>query len=152
MFKAVGSRPMDIWRHEPSNFLPDLAHSLPSIVMRRLTFAAGEVIYRSGDPPEIAYLVLDGEVETSRGPIVVSSGKGTIIGFSGLFQRPYGSTATARSDTSVLAFSRRELKALIYSNPDEAAKILDAMIELFGRVAAELERFADDAHPPPASE
>ena len=119
--------------------------------MRRLIFAAGETLYQGGDPPETAYLVLEGEVETSRGPVVVTSGKGTIIGFSGLFQRPYGSTATARTDTSVLAFSRRELKALIYSNPDEAAKILDAMIDLFGRVAAELERLADGAPSPPTS-
>lgn len=119
--------------------------------MHRLTFSAGEEIYKTGDAADAAFLILDGQVTTARGPVVISSGKGAIIGFSGLFNRPYGSTATAVTDTAVLVFSRRELKALIYSNPDEAARIIDGMIELFGRVADELERLAEhpDEHPRP---
>lgn len=111
--------------------------------MYRLKFAAGDLLYKSGDAADTAFLILEGEVTTTRGVVTISNGKGTIIGFSGLFNRPYGATATAVSDTAVLVFSRRELKALIYSNPDEAARIIDGMIELFGRVASELERLAD---------
>jgi cAMP-binding proteins - catabolite gene activator and regulatory subunit of cAMP-dependent protein kinases len=111
--------------------------------MYRLTFSAGDVLYKSGDAADTAYLILEGEVRTTRGVVTITNGKGTTIGFSGLFNRPYGSTAIAVSDTAVLVFSRRELKALIYSNPDEAARIIDGMIELFGRVANELERLAE---------
>lgn len=111
--------------------------------MYRLNFKAGQLIYQAGHAAEAAYLILEGEVTTTRGPAIIASGKGTIIGFSGLFNRPYGSTATAVTDCAVLVFSRRELKALIYSNPDEAARIIEGMIELFGRVAQELERLAD---------
>lgn len=111
--------------------------------MQRMSFAAGDELYRAGDSSSTAFMILDGEVATVRGQITVASGKGTIIGFSGLFNRPYGSTAIAATDCVVLAFSRRELKALIYANPDEAVRIIDGMIELFGRVALELERRAD---------
>lgn len=113
--------------------------------MYRLNFKAGQQLYEAGHTADAAYLILEGEVATTRGLATVSSGKGTIIGFSGLFNRPYGATATAVTDSAVLVFSRRELKALIYSNPDEAARVIDGMIELFGRVAQELERIADSA-------
>jgi CRP-like cAMP-binding protein len=112
--------------------------------MHRISARAGETIYRLGEASDLAYLLLSGEVATVRGDTAVTSGKGTLIGFSGLFDRPYGSTATAASDCTLLAFSRRELKALLRSSPEEAEQIVNAMIDLLGRVAAELERKSAD--------
>jgi CRP-like cAMP-binding protein len=110
--------------------------------MHRITIFQGGTIYREGEAAEAAYLILSGEVETARGSVRVKSGKGSLIGFAGLFDRPYGSTAVALSDCMLVCFSRRELRALIRSNPDEAVRILDGMIQLLGRVANELERQA----------
>jgi CRP-like cAMP-binding protein len=110
--------------------------------MHRISAAAGDVIYRMGEASDTAYLILSGEVATVRGETTVTSGKGTLIGFSGLFNRPYGSTATATTASTMVAFSRKELRALIHSSPEESVQIVEAMIDLLGRVAAELERLS----------
>ena len=48
--------------------------------------------------------------------------------------------ATALGDASLLAFSRKELRALIRTDPYEAIKIVEAIIAVLGRVSEELER------------
>ncbi|MFO1153657.1 MAG: cyclic nucleotide-binding domain-containing protein [Rhodospirillales bacterium] len=111
--------------------------------MHRLSVAPGEVIYRMGEASERAFVVLSGEVATVRGETTVTSGKGALIGFSGLFNRPYGATATALTASTVLVFSRKELRALIRSSPDESTQIIEAIIDVLGRVASELERLSD---------
>ena len=89
------------------------------VAMHRLSVAAGETIYRMGEESDAAFLILSGEVATVRRETTVTSGKGALIGFSGLFDRPYGATATAVSACTLVVFSRKELRALIRSNPDE---------------------------------
>lgn len=109
-------------------------------------------IYDKGDASETAYLILSGEVALDRIGVTIVVRTGALIGFSGLFNRPYGSTATTRSETTLLAFSRRELRALIRSNPDEALRIVEAMVDLLGQVAEALENkaaSADAADVPP---
>lgn len=110
--------------------------------MHRMSVAAGATIYRLGDASDKAYLILAGEAVTERNDVTVPSGKGALIGFSGLFDRPYGATARALTDCTLLVFSRRELRALIRSNPEESEQIIEAMLDMIGRVAAELEHKA----------
>ncbi len=103
--------------------------------MRQMTVRAGDILYRQGEPSETAYLILTGEAETVRGGVPVISAKGALLGFSALFQRPYGSTCRIVSDATLLVFTRRELRALIRSNPEQALSIVEAMIDMLGHVA-----------------
>lgn len=111
--------------------------------MHRLTLSPGTTIYAKGEAAQTAYLILEGTVTMERGGLRVTAEKSALIGFSGLFDRPYGSTAVAHSDCTLLAFSRRELRNLIHSNPGEAMAIIDGMLNLLGRVADALEQRAD---------
>jgi CRP-like cAMP-binding protein len=113
--------------------------------MHRMSVGPGEIIYRMGQASEAAYMILSGEVATVRGETTVKSGKGALIGFSGLFNRPYGATATALTASTVLVFTRKELRALIRSNPEDSVQIIEAMVDLLGRVASELERLSDSS-------
>jgi CRP-like cAMP-binding protein len=110
--------------------------------MHRIAVAAGETLYREREQSNQAYLVLSGEMSLEHAGTAIPAGPGDLIGFSGLFDRPYGATATAVGSCAVLAFSRKELRSRLYSNPDEAITVIDAMIQLLGRVADALERKA----------
>lgn len=111
--------------------------------MHRVTLAEGDVLYREGESGTLVYLVLDGEIAMERRGVVVKAGKDTLVGASALVGRPYGSTALgAPRGTSVLAFTRKELKAMIRSDPDHAVKIIDALIALIGTVNEAVERDA----------
>ena len=119
--------------------------------MHRVTVHAGDVIYRQGEASASAYMILSGEIGMERGDITIPSGPGELIGFSVLFDRPYGSTATALGDATLLAFSRKELRTLIRTDPYEAIKIVEAIIAVLGRVSEELERRNPSGSPgPPA--
>lgn len=108
--------------------------------MKRLTVAADEIIYRQGEAAEHAYLLLEGEVLMERGGIEVRVKPRSLLGFSGLFGRPYGSTTRAVVACSVVEFTRKELRALVRSNPEEALQLIEAMMDLLGQVSEALER------------
>lgn len=104
--------------------------------MHRVTIAAGETIYQQGQSWEYAFLVLSGEVAMERDGVRLGSGKDTVIGFSSLVGQPYGSTATATDTSSLLAFTRKELREVIRSDPDRALSIIDGIINLVHRMNA----------------
>jgi len=119
--------------------------------MHRISHAAGETIYRQGETSHSAYLVLSGRVAMTRSQVVTHAEKGAVVGFSGLFNRPYGSSAVAATDCTLLVFSRKELKALIRSNPVEADSIIEGIITVLGEVAASLEARASELSPESAT-
>lgn len=107
--------------------------------MHRLTIATGETLYQEGEPAKASYLILSGEIAMERRKVSVTVGKGAIVGFSELGGHPYRSTAVAHTDATLLAFRRKELQAIIRSNPDQAMEIIDGIIELFGKVVDAME-------------
>jgi CRP-like cAMP-binding protein len=104
--------------------------------MHLLTVSAGDAVYREGERGSGTFLVKSGEVVMEHQGVIVAAGPGDLIGFSALIDRPYGTTARARTDCSLLVFTRVELRALIRTNPDEALRIIDGMIAMVGRVNA----------------
>jgi len=102
--------------------------------MHRISVAAGDVLYRKGDTAEYAYLLLSGNIAMEREGTALAAEVGTVIGLSALLQLPYGATARASDPVDVLAFTRRELRGLIRSDPDRALKIIDGMINLIVKI------------------
>lgn len=102
--------------------------------MHRVSLAAGGVIYSEGQLGTEAFLVLSGEVAMDHQGVALTAGAGTVIGLSALANRPYGTTATARDNSDLLAFTRRELRGMIRSDPDRAMIIIDGIIDLLGRL------------------
>jgi CRP-like cAMP-binding protein len=111
--------------------------------MHRVSLRAGETLYREGDPAEYAYLILDGEMKMLRMGFPLAASRGSVIGFAGLTGTTYGSTATAPARCDLLAFTRRELRGIIRSDPDRALEIIDGIIDLIYKLNA-----ADDATSP----
>jgi CRP-like cAMP-binding protein len=102
--------------------------------MHRISLAAGDVVYAEGETGTDAYLVLSGEVAMDRQGMALAAEAGSVIGLSALVNRPYGATATARQKSDLLAFTRRELRGMIRSDPDRAMMIIDAIIDLLARL------------------
>ena len=108
--------------------------------MHRVRLADGDTLYREGDPAAQAYVILSGRIAMRRADADIHADKGAVLGVSALVGRPYGSTARAVGLTDVLAFSRRELQAMIRSDPDRALPIIDAIIDLVAKMHEVFER------------
>ncbi len=113
--------------------------------MHRISLAEGDVLYREGDPGEVAFYILEGHIATERHGKAAHAGAGALIGLSALVGRPYAATARADQPSDVLAFTRRELRSIFRSDPDRALAIIDALIDLLGQINT-LEKEA----PPPS--
>lgn len=104
--------------------------------MHRISLAEGDILYREGERAELAYLILAGEMAMDRRGVTLGTGKGAVIGFSALVDRPYGATARAAGSAEVLAFTRKELRSMLRSDPDRALLIIDGIIDLVGKINA----------------
>lgn len=102
--------------------------------VRALDLAAGELLFRAGEPGEALFIVLDGEVElfirdTAGQRIVLTiAGPGQLFGELALLDRgPRTATAEALTDTQLLSLSRDDLIDLFQKTPTAALHLLAGM-------------------------
>lgn len=104
--------------------------------------AAGDVIFREGDPGEIAYVVTEGDVDLSIGGVhldVVESGG--IFGEMTLVDHKVRSaTATARTDCKIVPVDQRRFLYLVQNTPFFAIEVMQTMAERLRRMDARVER------------
>jgi CRP-like cAMP-binding protein len=87
---------------------------------------AGKVIFSEGDPADVMYFILAGEVDLSLGgePFGVE-GAGSMFGETALLGTGSRSgTATARTDVRLARVDREQLKELMGSNTDFALHVM----------------------------
>jgi CRP-like cAMP-binding protein len=108
--------------------------------MHRVSIAAGEAVYQEGEQGGVAFLVLSGELATERQGLSLTAEPGAVLGLSALVNRPYGATARAKKPSDLLAFTRRELRGMIRSDPDRALPIIDAIIDLLGQLNSAIDQ------------
>src|SRR5262249_42896009 len=96
--------------------------------------AAGETLFKAGEPGESLYIVRDGEVElfikdTAGQKILLAiAGKGEVFGELALLDRgPRTATAMALADTELLELDRDDLLLLFQKSPMAALRLLGAM-------------------------
>lgn len=94
-------------------------------------FKPGELIFESGYPLEVIYLIHSGEIEL-RGEHHANTGKvlgqGEHLGILDLYYNGQrNSTATAKSKVTAHAISRTDLQGFIESRPHMGIKILGAI-------------------------
>ncbi|MGH8705643.1 MAG: Crp/Fnr family transcriptional regulator [Burkholderiales bacterium] len=117
----------------------------------RLTYEEGQVMFRQGDPPDFAYIVMDGEVDisvpTPKGPLLVNTLKrNDVIGEIGIFgDVSRTATATARSRVEVLRISRDVFVNVIRGNPDAAIALIRILADRLAKTTAQLRRMATDS-------
>ena len=108
--------------------------------MHRVSVAVGDTVYTEGELGTDAFLVLGGELAMERQGLSLTAEAGAVIGLSALVNKPYGATARARQPSDLLAFTRRELRGMIRSDPDRALVIIDAIIDLLGQLNIAIDR------------
>lgn len=93
------------------------------------TFAAGEVIFEEGQPGEIMYLVLNGEIEVSvQGRTIDTIGSGSIFGEMALVDdRPRSATIMAITDTRLVPVDYHRFTELVKQSPDFALQVMGTM-------------------------
>lgn len=117
----------------------------------RLTYDEGQLMFSAGDPPDSAYIVLEGAVDisvpTPKGSLIVNTlGRNDVIGEIGIFgDVPRTATATARTRLEVLRISRDVFVNVIRGNPDAAIALIRILADRLARTTAQLRRMAADA-------
>ena len=112
----------------------------------RLTFSAGQVMFKAGDMGDAAYVIIEGKVEisvpTPSGPIVVNTvGRNDIIGESAIFgDVPRTATATAVSKLETLRISKELFEKIIRENPDAALELIRVLAGRLANTTAQLSR------------
>ncbi len=107
----------------------------------RIDFPAGKVLAREGDPGHEFIVILEGEVEITRGDEVVATrAAGSYVGEIALLEhRPRTATVVAKTPVSADVIGQREFKTLLADEPKIAealqAKSAERLRELDGDAA-----------------
>jgi CRP/FNR family cyclic AMP-dependent transcriptional regulator len=112
----------------------------------RLTFSAGQVMFKAGDMGDAAYIVIEGKVEisvpSSSGPIVVNMvERNEIIGEIAIFgDVPRTATAKAVTRLETLRISKELFTKIIRENPDAALELIRVLAGRLANTTAQLSR------------
>jgi CRP/FNR family cyclic AMP-dependent transcriptional regulator len=101
---------------------------------------SGDLLFREGDPGDVMFSVLEGNVELSRGGAVVEDvGPGGILGEMALIDAaPRSATAAARTAARVVPVDQRQFKYLVQEHPTFALKVMTVMAERLRRANLEI--------------
>jgi CRP-like cAMP-binding protein len=119
-----------------------LATGVTGLTARRC--AAGDVVYRQGEPADGMYLLHDGEVELLRGSdgderSLVRLAAGAFFGETALLGRgPRASSARMTADGSLFTLERTSLLARIHEDPSMAFRLVEHLARRLGELEAEL--------------
>ena len=94
-------------------------------------FSAGQVIFEEGQPGDLMFAVLEGEVEINRQNRVLESiPAGGVFGEMGLIdQKPRSASAIGKTDGRVAAITARRFQVLVSQNPHFALQMLQLLAE-----------------------
>lgn len=105
-----------------------------------MRFAPGEVVFREGEPGEVMYVVLEGEVEAHvRGQLVETVGPGGIVGEMALIDHaPRVATVTAKTDTRLAPIGEKRFLFMVEQTPHFSLQILRLVVDRVRRTVERL--------------
>ena len=100
-----------------------------------IALQSGDLIFREGDPGDVMFSVLEGNVELSRnGAVVEDVGPGGILGEMALIDAaPRSATAAARTAVRVVPVDQRQFTYLVQEHPTFALQVMTVMAERLRR-------------------
>jgi CRP-like cAMP-binding protein len=100
------------------------------------TVAAGDTVFREGDPGDVMYVVDAGEVDlVIRDQVVYTVGPGGIFGEMALIDRaPRSATALARTDCQLVPIDEKRFRYLVQQTPFFALDVMRVMAERLRRL------------------
>jgi len=131
----------DLFHGLSHNFIKDLM-----AIAVRASFTEGDIVFRSGEPAEHFYILIQGcvQIRLGQGGLEVYTGStlGEIFGWSSLIGRKdFSASAVCLEPTSLLKIDRRQFQAILEKDPfsslmffQQLAKVLgNRLIQLYGR-------------------
>jgi CRP/FNR family cyclic AMP-dependent transcriptional regulator len=99
------------------------------------SFAAGQIIFKVGEPGTLMYVIAEGQVEIIVGAEVVEvAGPGTIVGEMALIdQSPRSATAVARTDCKLAPIDRRRFEFMVQQTPFFSLSVMKIMADRLRR-------------------
>ena len=94
-------------------------------------FSAGQVIFQEGQPGDVMYAVLEGEVEINRQNRVLETiPAGGVFGEMALIdQQPRVASAVGKNEGRVAAITAKRFQVLVSQNPPFALQMLQLLAE-----------------------
>lgn len=102
--------------------------------------AAGTVIFEAGQPGDVMYVVIEGELDVVDGDRVLDTvGEGGIVGEMALIDKqPRSATAIARTDCRLAPVNERRFVFLVHQTPYFALEVMRVMADRLRRTNARL--------------
>lgn len=96
-----------------------------------ITYGSGDVIFREGDSPTYAYIVLGGKVEvSSRGKIIERVNEGRAFGvISVIDKKPRSATATAVENSEIALLDSRQFRYMVETTPNFVWYVLGEVVD-----------------------
>ena len=103
-------------------------------------FAAGDTVFREGEPGEFMYVVLEGEVEARvRGHLVETIGPGGIFGEMALIDHaPRVATVTAKTDVTLAPIGEKRFLFMVEQTPRFSLQIMRLVVDRVRRTVERL--------------
>lgn len=111
---------------QPMDFR-QLARGLGTVI----TYAAGDVIFREGDEPAYAYIVLTGSIEvSSRGKLIEQVSEGRAFGIISLIDRkPRSATAKALEPSEIALVDAKQFRFMVETTPNFVWYVLSEVVD-----------------------
>jgi len=139
--KVIFLQNVDVFAEIPSEQLSYMA-----AIAEELSFSAGEEVYKSDQPSDALYVVLEGQVRLHRGDEEITVAQPSEpFGTWALFDdTPRVATATAAEDTRVLCIDRDDFLDLLSDHVQITEGVLKSLV---GRLRGLLDRVGTDIGP-----
>jgi CRP/FNR family transcriptional regulator, cyclic AMP receptor protein len=99
-------------------------------------YEPGQVIFEEGQPGDVMYAIIDGEIEiTINGRLVDRVGSGGIIGEMAIIDdSPRSATARATTQSKLVPISQKRFKFLVQQTPYFSIQVMTIMAERLRRL------------------
>ncbi len=94
-----------------------------------LSMSAGTTLFEAGDPGDVMYVIITGEVEIHVGSMTVEiAGPGSIVGEMALIDKsPRSASAKARTDCKLAAVDIKRFEFLVQNTPYFSIQVMQIM-------------------------
>ncbi len=108
--------------------------------MEATSFAAGQFVFKSGDPGKEMCVVTEGEIEIMDGTVVLeTAGPGSIVGELALIDdEPRNATVVAKTDCRLVPVDRRRFQYMVQETPHFALAVMKVLADRLRKTNARL--------------
>jgi CRP-like cAMP-binding protein len=105
------------------------------------SFAAGQFVFKAGDPGETMYIITEGEVEIldGSGTTLETAGPGSIVGELALIDdEPRSATVVAKIDCQLVAVDRRRFQYMVQETPFFGLAVMKVLADRLRKTSARI--------------